>query len=112
MAEVFVSEGSLDLEREVVVHAQHREDHLVLPVALSDVIANDAPESELELPQVPASASEKVRVYHGGREDNATNRCEVREILEELNAVDVRLHLRMEGVAGSLVLLHVVLEHA
>ena len=111
MTEVLVSKSSLDFHREVIIHTQHSESHLILVIAVRNTIADNTPKEDGEFASIETISLHVVGVPDSAGEKNTSSAANIAEVLVQSNAVDILLHLRVEFVAKSLMLSNVVLEH-
>ena len=81
MSEVFVTQSSLDLQREIIVHSDHGEYHLVLVEFMAKAVSYHAAAEETELSHVPGSSLDIVRVHYGCGENKASGSADIAKFL-------------------------------
>ena len=72
MSKVLISESSFDFKGEVIIHLKHGKRHLILIVSVSEVIANQGPSEQLNLPGIPGSTFDEIGVDNCGGEGKSS----------------------------------------
>ncbi len=72
MSIVFILEGALDFEREVIVHLEHHVEELIVLLFAAPCVADESPQDYVDFAEIEAALSCEVRVDDGGSEAETT----------------------------------------
>ena len=96
VSKILVSQRSLDLHGEVVIHFEHGHGDVILVIAAAKAKADETPSQNSDFAHVPASPLDEVRVPDSACEENSGASRQVLVIIHPVHFVIVALKCRVE----------------